>query len=55
MPPTIADIAVPINQNKTFHYLIPDELASLIAVGSRVLVPFGPRRVTGTVIGFPIG
>ncbi|NTW59010.1 MAG: primosomal protein N' [Nitrospirae bacterium] len=50
---TIADIAVPINQNKTFHYTVPDELIPSIAVGARVLVPFGARRVTGTVVGFP--
>ena len=53
MPPTIADIAVPIKQNKTFHYAVPEEMASSLAVGSRVLVPFGSRRVTGTVTGFP--
>ena len=53
MPPTIADIAVPINQNKTFHYAVPDALVPSLAVGSRVLVPFGSRRVIGTVTGFP--
>ena len=53
MSPLIADIAVPINQNKTFHYTVPDELAPSVVVGSRVLVPFGTRRATGTVVGFP--
>jgi primosomal protein N' (replication factor Y) (superfamily II helicase) len=49
----IADIAVPINQHKTFHYAVPDELVPSVVLGSRVLVPFGTRRVTGTVVGFP--
>ena len=49
----IADIAVPIYQNKTFHYTVPAELGPSVAIGSRVLVPFGSRRVTGTVVGFP--
>jgi len=53
MPSIIADIAVPISQHKTFHYAVPDELVPSMRVGSRVLVPFGTRRVTGTVVGFP--
>src|SRR5512133_1435546 len=55
MSPIIADIAVPINQNKTFHYTVPDDLVLSVVVGSRVMVPFGSRRVTGTIVGFPDG
>ncbi len=50
---TIADIAVPVNLPRTFHYRIPDELNSRLIIGSRVLVPLGNRRVVGTVVGFP--
>jgi len=50
---TLADIAVPVNLPKTFHYSIPPELAGDLVVGSRVIVPFGSRRVSATVTGFP--
>lgn len=53
MHPTIADIAVPVNLPQTFHYRIPDALAGRLVEGSRVLVPFGSRRVVATVVGFP--
>ncbi|MDA8100298.1 MAG: primosomal protein N' [Nitrospiraceae bacterium] len=53
MPPAIADIAVPVNLFRTFHYRIPAHLDTHLVPGSRVLVPFGSRRVTGTVVGFP--
>ena len=53
MPEFIVDIAIPVSVPKTFHYLAAEELKSSLAVGSRVLVPFGSRRVTGTVVGFP--
>src|SRR5512139_1430346 len=50
---SIADIAVPVNLFKTFHYSIPEELRGALTAGSRVLVPLGTRQVTGTVMGFP--
>ncbi len=50
---TLADIAVPVNLFKTFHYAVPPHLADDLVIGSRVVVPFGSRRVTGTVAGFP--
>jgi primosomal protein N' (replication factor Y) len=53
MPDLIVDIAVPVSVPKTFHYLVPEELRSSLSIGSRVIVPFGSRRVTGTVVGFP--
>src|SRR5699024_11854071 len=36
--------------NKVFEYRIPDGLTDFIAVGHRVLVPFGPRQIQGYVI-----
>ena len=53
MPKSVADIAVGISVHKTFHYRIPEELQCLLVPGSRVLVPFGSRKVAGTVLGFP--
>ncbi len=49
----IADIAVPVAVPRTFHYRIPESLGASLAEGSRVLVPFGSRKLVGTVVGFP--
>lgn len=49
----VADIAVSVSVNKTFHYAVPGVLQSRLVRGSRVLVPFGARRIAGTVLGFP--
>ncbi|MCL6612361.1 MAG: primosomal protein N' [Peptococcaceae bacterium] len=35
-----------------FHYAVPSGLAGKLKVGSRVLVPFGGRKVPGYVTGF---
>lgn len=53
----IAQIIVdlPLKQtDKPFSYLIPEELESLVAIGSRVHVPFGKldRPLQGFVVGF---
>ncbi len=53
MPDHVADIAVNIAVHKTFHYRVPEEMWARLVPGSRVLVPFGNRRIEGTVIGFP--
>ncbi len=53
MPGSVAEIAVAVSVNKTFHYHVPEELRERLEAGSRVLVPFGSRRVRGTVVGFP--
>lgn len=39
-----------IGTDKTFDYKIPDHLSDVISVGMRVIVPFGPRKLTGFVI-----
>lgn len=36
--------------NQTFDYLIPDGLEEWVVPGSRVIVPFGPRKVQGFVL-----
>jgi primosomal protein N' (replication factor Y) len=45
----IARISLEIALRKEFDYLIPPELADQIEVGSRVQVPFGARKIFGTV------
>lgn len=43
-------IALPIPSPKTFTYAVPSELVPLAAVGKRVLVPFGKKRLSGWII-----
>jgi primosomal protein N' (replication factor Y) len=47
--PAVAEEAVPVPLRKTFDYALPSGLAP--RPGARVLVPFGPRAVTGFVVG----
>jgi primosomal protein N' (replication factor Y) len=50
-----AEIIVDINArgvDRVFHYAVPDAFKDKITVGSRVLVPFGSRQLTGYVVGF---
>jgi len=49
----VIDIAVNVSVNKTFHYRVSEEMSKGLVPGSRVLVPFGSRRIEGTVVGFP--
>jgi primosomal protein N' (replication factor Y) len=45
----IARVTLEIALRKEFDYLIPPELTGQVDVGSRVQVPFGPRKVPGCV------
>lgn len=46
-------VDVPSHQvDRPFHYSVPPSMAQEISLGSRVLVPFGTRRVEGYVVGF---
>jgi primosomal protein N' (replication factor Y) len=38
--------------DRPFHYEIPPSWADRVYVGTRVLVPFGPRKLEGYVVGF---
>jgi primosomal protein N' (replication factor Y) (superfamily II helicase) len=46
-----AAVAVPVAVRKTFSYAIPSRLRNRIAVGARVIVPFGRKFLTGFVTG----
>lgn len=50
--PSIVDVAVPVGVRKTFSYSVPSGMRDSIAVGMRVLVPFGRKVVTGYVVGY---
>lgn len=45
----IAKIALNIPYSQPFDYLVPDNIAK-IRLGQRVIVPFGPRKMTGVVV-----
>ena len=45
----IARVSLEIALRKEFDYFIPPALEGRVDVGSRVQVPFGPRKVLGCV------
>jgi primosomal protein N' (replication factor Y) (superfamily II helicase) len=45
------DVAIPVGVRKTFAYSVLPEFREKIALGMRVLVPFGRKLVTGYVVG----
>jgi primosomal protein N' (replication factor Y) len=47
------EVAIGLPVKKTFYYEIPSGLEQRLRLGSRVLVPFRGRRVTGYAIAFP--
>src|SRR5438128_1889914 len=49
----IAEVAVNAPLKKLFHYRIPEGMQGRLLRGHRVLVPFGPRAITGVCVGFP--
>ena len=56
MPPlfeNLCQVAVPVPLEGPFTYKIPDALVSSVSAGVRVIVPFGARKLTGVVTGFP--
>lgn len=53
MPSLLADIALPVPIDHTFTYIVPPELKEQAQPGTRVLVPFGKKKLTGVIVGFP--
>ena len=45
------EVAVALPVFQTFTYSAPESLAAFVAIGKRVLIPFGRRRITGYVLG----
>ena len=45
-----ADIVVDLPVDRTFTYIIPEEMKDSVVPGIRVIVPFGRRKVTGYVL-----
>ena len=49
----LVDVALPLPLPRPFTYLVPPELQDRIRPGMRALVPFGKKKLTGIVTGFP--
>ena len=49
-PFSCLSIAVSAPVREPFSYAVPEDLRSLVRIGSRVLVPFNRRRITGYVV-----
>ncbi|MCX8045025.1 MAG: primosomal protein N' [Desulfobacterota bacterium] len=47
----LLEVAVPLPLTSVFTYRIPEALGERVATGTRVLVPFGRRIITGYVLG----
>lgn len=45
-----ADVILPVPLNVTFTYRVPPHLAARVAIGSRVIVPFGLRKMLTGII-----
>ncbi len=45
-----AEVAVPGPLDQTFTYSLPETLGPRVKPGARVVVPFGPRKVTGVAV-----
>src|SRR5580693_5361576 len=50
MSSTYCEVALPVPLRTLFTYEIPERLAGSVCVGSRVLVPFRNRAMTGVVV-----
>jgi len=44
------DVSLPVPMDQAFTYALPETLRHRVRTGSRVLVPFGPRKMTGVVL-----
>jgi primosomal protein N' (replication factor Y) len=50
MPPSYCEVALPVPLRSLFTYEIPERLRGSVSAGSRVLVPFRNRAMTGVVV-----
>ncbi len=44
------DVSLPVPLDQPFTYALPETLRHRVTPGCRVIVPFGPRRLTGVVL-----
>src|SRR5580658_1306233 len=48
--PLYCDVSLPVPLDQPFTYSLPETLRHRVQTGSRVLVPFGTRKLTGVVL-----
>ncbi len=48
--PLYCDVSLPVPLDQVFTYLLPETLRHRVQTGSRVLAPFGSRKLTGIVL-----
>ena len=53
MPLTFCEVALPVPLRSLFTYAIPEALKDSVCAGSRVVVPFRNRAMTGVVVQSP--
>lgn len=44
------DVSVPVPLDQPFTYALPETLRHRVCPGCRILVPFGPRKLTGVIL-----
>ena len=49
-PPRYCDVSLPVPLDQAFTYGLPETLRHRVRVGSRLVVPFGPRKLTGVIV-----
>jgi primosomal protein N' (replication factor Y) len=47
---TYCDVSLPVPLDQAFTYSLPETLRHRVQAGCRIVVPFGPRKLTGVVI-----
>jgi primosomal protein N' (replication factor Y) len=48
--PIYCDVSLPVPLDQVFTYLLPETLRHRVQIGSRVLAPFGTRKLAGVVL-----
>jgi primosomal protein N' (replication factor Y) len=48
--PQFCDVSLPVPLDRPFTYSLPATWRQRVQVGARVIVPFGPRKLTGMVV-----
>jgi primosomal protein N' (replication factor Y) len=48
--PVYCDVSLPVPLDQVFTYLLPETLRHRVRTGSRVLAPFGARKLAGIVL-----
>ena len=48
--PLYCDVSLPVPLDQPFTYALPETLRHRVQAGSRLVVPFGPRKLTGVIL-----